>query len=237
MKRLVIVPVLLALVLGGSACSQQETASPSTADIRTSAVEGRGTAPQSLRGVWGENVSASNVNPSEAPVSSSTSDPEQAPTQTLENAHEVTGEASGRLRIGSVLDVPLNSMSPSASIVNPPNGTDAFVIAGEGYGVAGNDEGLTTFLVMHSGSYRSGAVGNNLIDRDRGVSTVSVGDEVVLDGLAYTVSRVEVEVKAELRDEAWVWENKQGRVVILTCLQRPAGEGRSVQNVVIEATR
>lgn len=242
MRRLLALPIILLILATGTACSPHETPQDSsTAGVNAPAVEGQEN-PSLTWGSetsfnWGDDESFSSIGVLDTPVSLSPDDPEQAPVDTLEQPQEATGEASGRLQIGSVLNVPLNQMSPSASIVNPPNGTDAFVITGEGYGTTGNDRGETTFIVMHSGSHRSGAVGNNLIDRDRGVSTVVVGDQVVLDGLDYKVSRVEVEVKDELRDEAWVWENKQGRIVILTCLQRPVGEGRSVQNVVIEATR
>lgn len=149
----------------------------------------------------------------------------------------VVNDSSGRLQVSNLVDAPLGAMSPSVeNLVNPPNGTDAFVVEGDGYGTPGNTEGLTTVVAMHSGSLRSEAVGNALFDRDARSPLVAVGDSVSIDGRELLVSRVEIVDKPRLATSEWIWENSSGRVVLITCLQRPTGEGRSTQNLVIEAS-
>jgi hypothetical protein len=129
------------------------------------------------------------------------------------------------------LDVPLGALN----VIEPPGFTSAYWVRNEGVQPADGKEG-TVFVVMHS--LRNGATGpgNFLIDVDRRTSKVGIGAKIQVDDTTYTVTGTQEIDKPDVAHASSIWADKPGRLVVITCLQRPEG-GPSRQNVVIEAVR
>lgn len=143
---------------------------------------------------------------------------------------------TGRFQSPSVgLDVPLGSLDVVDDELEPPGFTSAYWV--RNLGVAPTDAGAgTVFVVMHS--LRNGGVapGNALIDVDNGRARVAVGASIVVDDVAYRVTRTDTIDKKEISHEQSIWADTPGRLVVITCLQRPDGSP-STDNMVIEAVR
>lgn len=90
------------------------------------------------------------------------------------------------------------------------------------------------FVALHS--LRGGGLGpgNHLIDVEAGRSRLERGTRIVVDGASYTVTGGRTVDKAGLENDAAVWSSAPGRLVVITCLQRPDGS-LSRDNVVITA--
>jgi hypothetical protein len=133
------------------------------------------------------------------------------------------------------LNVPLGALNAVDGVIEPPGFTSAYWVRNEGVPPKEARKG-TVFVVMHS--LRNGATGpgNYLIDVDRRTSKVGIGAKIKVDDTTYTVTGTQEIDKPDIAHASAIWEDKPGRLVVITCLQRPDG-GRSQQNVVIEASR
>ncbi|MFT4231126.1 MAG: class F sortase, partial [Microbacterium sp.] len=144
---------------------------------------------------------------------------------------EDTGE---RFRVPSVgLDVPLDSMNAVDSVITPPGFTAAYRVRNLGVSLDHASEG-TVYVAMHS--LRDGAVGpgNYLIDVEAGTASVAVGTEIIVAGLEYRLTGSQKIAKDRLAASEAVWADVPGRLIVITCLQRPEG-GPSLENVVLTA--
>ncbi|WIB68003.1 class F sortase [Curtobacterium sp. MCBD17_035] len=133
------------------------------------------------------------------------------------------------------LDVPLARLAAVGGVITPPGFTSAYVVDGLGASLAEGDRG-TVFVVMHSLRNGGLAPGNFLIDVARRRASVAPGTVISVGGVEYRVSTARVVPKGRLASTSSIWRDVPGRLVVITCLQRPDGR-RSVDNVVIEATR
>lgn len=141
-----------------------------------------------------------------------------------------------RLVVESVgLDVPLGAVDAVDGRILPPDFTSAFWVRNLGVPLA-EGAGGTVFVVMHS--LRGGAVGpgNYLIDVEQQTSRVEPGARVVVGDVMYTVTGSELIDKTRISQDPDVWADTPGRLLLITCLQRPDGSA-SRQNLVIAATR
>jgi hypothetical protein len=157
---------------------------------------------------------------------------ESADAARKSNAVAATGD---RLRVPSAgLDVPLGALDAVDGQITPPGFQEAYVVRNMGTTLADRKNG-TVFLVMHS--LRGGAIGpgNYLIDVDKQRSDVAVGSAVHVGDATYTVTGSHRITKKTIADDAATWADVPGRLVLITCLQRPDGSA-SVDNVLIEAT-
>ncbi|QAY61769.1 class F sortase [Microbacterium protaetiae] len=145
-------------------------------------------------------------------------------------------DTNTRFAVPSVgLDVPLGALTAVGDEITPPGFTSAYLVRNLGVTPQNAPEG-TVFVVMHS--LRDGAVGpgNYLIDVDSGTAAVHPGDEVDVSGVAYTVTGASDIIKTAIADDDDIWADQPGRLVVITCLQRPGG-GPSHDNIVITAQR
>ena len=94
----------------------------------------------------------------------------------------------------------------------------------------------TVFVVMHSLRNGGEAPGNALIDVENGRARIATGEAIVVDDVAYKVVDTETVDKTQISHDQSVWADTPGRLVVITCLQRPDG-APSTENMVIEATR
>jgi hypothetical protein len=133
------------------------------------------------------------------------------------------------------LDVPLGAINIADGEVNPPGFTSAYWIRDQGVSIDHAADG-TVFVVMHS--LRGGGIGpgNYLIDVENRTAQVELGANIDVDGVTYEVTGSYALDKAELAYSSTVWANTPGRLVVITCLQRPDG-GPSIDNLVIEARK
>ncbi|MBF4514141.1 class F sortase [Plantibacter sp. VKM Ac-2885] len=143
---------------------------------------------------------------------------------------------SDRFVVQSVgLDVPLGELNSVDGSIEPPGFTSAYRVRDMGVSPKEPDKG-TVFVVMHS--LRNGATGpgNYLIDVDKRAAKVQLGAKIDVDGNSYTVTGTQVIDKPEIAGASAIWSNTPGRLVVITCLQRPDGRP-STQNMVIEAQK
>lgn len=159
-------------------------------------------------------------------------DGELSPWQREQQQAESSGH--GRFRVPAVdLDVPLGALSEVDGVVTPPGFASVYWVRNRGAAPSASEDG-TTFVVTHS--LRGGAVGpgNYLIDVDAGRSALPTGTEVIVDDQHYRVSGSHAVRKDSLAAATDVWADVPGRLVIITCLQVPAGTP-STENIVIFA--
>lgn len=143
--------------------------------------------------------------------------------------------AKGRLRVPSVdVDAPLLSMHTyqhhGVRTITPPTHENPYVV--RDWAEPGDTDGMVV-VATHSTRGRPDLPGSRLIDIDRGSSTVQKGAYVFVDGHKYVVSKVHNQSKGTVADDQDVWKDEPGKLLLITCLQRPAG--KSQQNVIIEA--
>lgn len=131
------------------------------------------------------------------------------------------------------LDVPLGEVSAVRGQVTPPGFTSAYLVRNEGVGLRDASRG-TVFVVMHS--LRNGGVGpgNYLFDLSSGRPSVADGAEITVGSRTYRVSSSATIAKSRLAQAQDLWTNEPGRLVVITCLQRPAG-GPSLANIILIA--
>lgn len=156
--------------------------------------------------------------------------PDASTIRTMD-AEEDTG---ARFRAPSVgLDVPLGELSMSDSTITPPGFRSAYRVRNLGVSPDQATEG-TVFVAMHSLRGGGKGPGNFLIDVDRQESRVAPGDRIEVAGVPYDVTSTELVPKDRLGATASIWTDEPGRLVVITCLQRPDGSP-SVDNLVVRA--
>jgi len=163
-------------------------------------------------------------------------DPDSGLTPKLVQEMDAVVDTGERFTVPSVgLDVPLGSLDMVHDTITPPGFSSAYFVRNLGVapGSATSTAG-TVFVALHS--LRGGGVGpgNYLIDVDTGRSRVADGATITVAGIDYTVTGSRVIGKQELPGAADVWANTPGKLVVITCLQRPDGRA-STQNMVITA--
>lgn len=137
------------------------------------------------------------------------------------------------------LDVPLLEMSVVNNVINPPTLTDAFVVRGFGSPqVPGSGLVVVSMHAVRGGN----APGNAFFDMGGTASPVTIapGDPLEVDGVTYTVTRTQVLGKDAASTSADIWarpSQRDGELVVLTCLQRATEQGPARDNLVIFATR
>jgi hypothetical protein len=137
------------------------------------------------------------------------------------------------------LDVPLFEMNVVNNVINPPTLTDAFVVRGFGSPqVPGSGLVVVTMHAVRGGN----APGNAFFDMGPTASpvTIAVGDPLQVDGVTYTVTRTQVLDKTAASTSADIWARpaqRDGELVVLTCLQRATEQGPARDNLVLFATR
>ncbi|UBQ02734.1 class F sortase [Curtobacterium sp. TXMA1] len=157
-----------------------------------------------------------------------------APSPAAVRRMEVQSVGGATFRVPGVgLEVPLRSLVTVDDEVQPPTFTDAFWIRDLGTSVRAPQAG-TVFVAMHS--LRGGGVGpgNALYDTATGAARVATGDAVEVAGVRYVVTGTRTVPKPSISGDATVWADVPGRLVVITCLERPDG-GPSRENFVVEA--
>ncbi|ROS48416.1 class F sortase [Frigoribacterium sp. PhB24] len=131
------------------------------------------------------------------------------------------------------LRVEIAALRETDRVINPPGFDKAYWVQNRGVGLAQASAG-TVFIAMHS--LRGGGVGpgNYLIDVEHRRSKLQVGDDVFVGSAKYRVKATDAIEKTRLGQAESVWDETPGKLVLITCLQRPEG-GESLQNIVIEA--
>lgn len=153
-----------------------------------------------------------------------------------EEARDTTVSAPVELRFRAPsvgLDTPVGSMKSVNGLIKPPGFDRAYLVSNIGHSLHENNEG-TVYLVMHS-VRRGNAPGNHLIDVESAKPRLHKGDEVSLGSYKYRVTGAESVKKSSIVNTGKVWEDVPGKLVIITCLQRPTGY--SVKNTIIYAEK
>lgn len=146
---------------------------------------------------------------------------------------DVVEDEGTRFRVPSVgLDVPLGGLDMVDGEITPPGFTSAYTVRNLGTPAA--PAAGSTYVVMHSIPDPGVAPGNYLIDVADGRAAVQAGEQVQVGEAIYAIDSSYSVDKTELSERSALWEDRPGRLVIITCQQLPSGE-RSVQNTVIEA--
>ncbi|MFD7643402.1 class F sortase [Kitasatospora sp. NPDC059795] len=142
-------------------------------------------------------------------------------------------EGAGRFVVPSVgLDVPLGTMNEVAGSVVPPGFASAFLIVN--LGAPTSPATGTVYVAMHSLRWGAVGPGNYLFAPETGTSKVAPGAAVFAGGVRYVVDGATAVPKAELPDADAIWADVPGRLVVLTCLERP-DNSPAVDNFVIVA--
>ncbi|RIJ53684.1 class F sortase, partial [Clavibacter phaseoli] len=159
-----------------------------------------------------------------------------APAAGADGAITAVDSGLGRFRAPSVgLDVPLGAVDVVGGVVDPPGFSSAYRV--RDLGVAPEDAATgTVFVVMHSVRGGGTGPGDLLIDDRAGSASVAPGAVIEVAGVDYAVGSSRAVPKGQLPDDAEVWADTPGRLVVITCLQRPDGSP-SRDDMVIEATR
>lgn len=124
----------------------------------------------------------------------------------------------------------LESMSEVNGSINPPGLQNGYML--RDHGTPDSPEDGTVYVAIHS-VQGADLPGNKLINVEDATSAIGEGDTIEVSGHEYAVNNSYVVDKDKIGERQELWEEEPGKLVVLTCLQRP--EGRSLQNVVIEA--
>ena len=147
-------------------------------------------------------------------------------------------EPAAELTVSAVgLTTPVGTMRvPADRVIRPPTFDAAYEIVDPANGYPGQSGAGTVFVALHSSSAadHADAPGNALV-RD-GRSTVHVGDAVTLRDETFTVTQVLTHAKGDLAATDEVWEQHEGRLVLVTCVPRP-GHASGADNLVVIAER
>lgn len=132
------------------------------------------------------------------------------------------------------LHVPLRTTAVSGGVLTPPGFTSAYRVTNLGVDLAHASAG-TVFVVAHA--LRGGGVapGNLVENIKKGTSSLGAGDTVKVGSLTYRVTGSHLDAKSSIGDDSTVWANTPGRLVLITCMERPSGAAPT-SNLVIEAT-
>ncbi|MFT8637836.1 MAG: class F sortase [Pseudoclavibacter sp.] len=131
------------------------------------------------------------------------------------------------------LDVPLLSMGAPGGVINPPGFTSVYQVRGYGVDVDHATTG-TVYLATHSLANGGKSPGNALTDIKTSTSLLAAGDVLQAGGRTWRVTGWQLVGKAELPHATWVWQSDPGRLVVITCMERPDGRA-STQNLIITA--
>lgn len=137
------------------------------------------------------------------------------------------------------LEVPLVEMNVVRDVINPPTLTDAFLV--RGFGSPREPGSGLVVVAMHA--VRGGnAPGNAFFTMGATESplTVEVGDPLVVDGVEFAVTGSQVLGKDAAASSDAVWgrpAERDGELVVITCLQRTWEWGSAADNLVIFAQR
>lgn len=115
-------------------------------------------------------------------------------------------------------------------VINPPGITRAYAV--RDWGEPGDPESMSV-IALHSVRRYPDIPGSRLIDISRGQARVGEGDRIDVNDESYRVVKVHKIKKNELATAPGLWDEKPGKLLVITCLQRT--EGKSVNNIVIEA--
>ncbi|MFJ5925024.1 class F sortase [Kitasatospora sp. NPDC092948] len=142
-------------------------------------------------------------------------------------------DGAGRFVVPSVgLDVPLGTMNEVADSVVPPGFTSAYRI--DNLGTPTAPASGTVYVAMHSLRWGATGPGNYLFALDTGTSKVTPGAAIDVGGTRYVVDAATTVPKDDLPDTPEIWDDVPGRLVVLTCLEKP-DNSPSVDNFVITA--
>lgn len=154
-------------------------------------------------------------------------------TQSQRQRMRATTATDDRFVVPSVgLDVPLGALSEVDGQITPPGFTAAYRVRNRGVDVAHASDG-TVYVVMHSLQGAGVAPGDYLSNVSTGTSKLKPGAEILVDGRRFVVTGSELVAKPALAAAKDVWSDEAGRLVVITCLERPTGP--SVNNLVIFA--
>lgn len=129
------------------------------------------------------------------------------------------------------LAMPLEEMSVVDDVINPPGFDSAYVV--RDYADPGDADQMSV-VALHSLS-GGDAPGNKLIDVDEATATVDRGQMIEIQGHNYEITRAFAQGKDAAAADDGVWEDKPGKLLVFTCLQKPDGSP-STDNVIIEAS-
>ena len=145
-----------------------------------------------------------------------------------------TTTPAGRFVVTSVgLDIPLDAMRENAGWIIPPGFTSAYHLTNRGVALDHASDG-TVYVAMHSLRHGGLAPGNYLFDVTTGTSKAEVGAVIKVNNLTYVVESTMTIHKLDLPKAADLWADVPGRLVIITCLQKPNNTA-SESNFVIVA--
>lgn len=137
-----------------------------------------------------------------------------------------------RFRVPSVgLDVPLGTVTIVGDSVTPPGFDAVYLLDGIG-GTLNDAADHTLFAVTHS-VVNGRAPGNSFFETATSAILLSAGDVIAVGSLRYRVESTGVIDKTLVPARADVWADVPGRLVLITCLQKPDGSP-SDSNLVIQ---
>ncbi|WP_307218313.1 class F sortase [Microbacterium sp. SORGH_AS_0888] len=131
------------------------------------------------------------------------------------------------------LSVPLGAIDETDGEITPPGYRSAYWVRNLGVSV-GDARAGTVYVVMHALRGGGTAPGDYLTDVPGGRSTLHAGESVVVSGVRYSVTATTTVTKDELPYDAQVWADVPGRLVVITCLEKPDGSP-STQNMIVFA--
>ncbi|MFJ8441313.1 class F sortase [Kitasatospora griseola] len=160
-------------------------------------------------------------------------DPGAALLPRQQREQDARPDGAGRFTVPSVgLDVPLGTMNEVDGSVVPPGFTSAYRITNLGTPTA--PEAGTVYVAMHSLRWGAVGPGNYLFALDTGTSTLAPGATINAGGTHYLVDRATTIPKTDLPTATAIWADIPGRLVVLTCLEKPDNTP-AVDNFVITA--
>lgn len=158
---------------------------------------------------------------------------EEKPTEEEVKEMKVERDESSLFVVPSVgLEAPMGKLNMVRRNINPPDFQTVYEIRNLGTPLDKFQEG-TVYLATHSVT-RGIAPGNYLIDIENERASVHNGDEIRVRGKKFYVTEEFTIPKHDLPNTTKVWESVPGRLVIITCLQRPS-KRRSTRNSIIFA--
>ncbi|MDR0837371.1 MAG: hypothetical protein LBM94_04040 [Propionibacteriaceae bacterium] len=137
------------------------------------------------------------------------------------NLEEITGATFRVPERGLIY--PYGEVNEVDGVINPPNFKGVFRIRNRGVSLESRETG-TVYLATHALRGGGRAPGNDLSDMERGSSSLVRGMEMIVNTVtyyfdsSYTVSNDDL---GRYPDLFGVGEQIPGRVVILTCMQKP----------------
>jgi hypothetical protein len=133
------------------------------------------------------------------------------------------------------LDAPLGAMNTYKGVINPPGYTSVYWIRNMGVSLENAGSG-TVYMATHSLRHGGRGPGNYLIDVEKGEGKVPIGAAMYAkadtEQVKYRVTDVISVPKSDI-GTVNVWDEAvPGRIVIVTCLQRPDNSA-SRNNIIV----